>query len=60
MPDLLDQIKSALADRYAIERELGASRMATVYSAKDLQRHRTHSHLLRLRLLPSIRRGGER
>jgi len=30
MPDILDRLKAALADRYAIERELGAGGMATV------------------------------
>ncbi len=30
VPDLLDRLKTALADRYAIEGELGASGMATV------------------------------
>ena len=33
--DLLDQLKRALADRYAIERELGQGGMATVYLARD-------------------------
>ena len=40
MSDLLDRIKTALADRYAIERELGAGGMATVYLAEDLKLHR--------------------
>ena len=31
--DLLDRLKTALADRYAIEREIGAGGMATVYLA---------------------------
>ena len=30
MPDLLDRLKTALSDRYAIEGELGAGGMATV------------------------------
>jgi Tol biopolymer transport system component len=34
------QLTSALADRYAIERELGAGGMATVYLAKDLKHER--------------------
>jgi serine/threonine protein kinase len=38
--DLLDQLKRALADRYAIERELGQGGMATVYLAQDLKHHR--------------------
>ncbi len=40
MPDLLDRLKAALADRYAIEREIGAGGMATVYLAEDLKHHR--------------------
>ena len=40
MPDLIDRLKSALADRYAIEREIGAGGMATVYLAEDLKLHR--------------------
>jgi hypothetical protein len=31
--DLLDRLRSALADRYRIQRELGAGGMATVYLA---------------------------
>jgi len=33
-------LRSALADRYAIERELGQGGMATVYLAEDLKHHR--------------------
>ena len=40
MPDILDRLKTALADRYAIEEELGAGGMATVYLAEDLKLHR--------------------
>ncbi len=40
MAELLDRLKTALADRYAIERELGAGGMATVYLAEDLKHHR--------------------
>ncbi len=40
MPDLLDRLTAALADRYAIEREIGAGGMATVYLAEDLKHHR--------------------
>jgi serine/threonine protein kinase/TolB-like protein len=37
--DLSDRLAAALADRYAIERELGRGGMATVFLARDL-RHR--------------------
>jgi TolB-like protein/transposase len=40
MTDQLESLKSALADRYAIEREIGAGGMATVYLAQDLKHHR--------------------
>ncbi len=40
MSDLLAHLKTALADRYAIERELGSGGMATVYLAEDLKHHR--------------------
>ncbi len=40
MPDTFDRLKSALADRYAIQEELGAGGMATVYLAEDLKHHR--------------------
>ncbi len=40
MTDLLGRLKAALADRYTIERELGAGGMATVYLAQDLKHKR--------------------
>ncbi len=36
----LDSLRASLADRYTIERELGAGGMATVYLALDLRHHR--------------------
>ncbi len=40
MTDLLAKLQSALAERYTIERELGAGGMAIVYLAQDLKHHR--------------------
>ena len=40
MDEHFDRLKAALADRYAIKRELGAGGMATVYVAEDLKHHR--------------------
>ena len=40
MPEIVDRLKTGLADRYAIEREIGAGGMATVYLAEDLKHHR--------------------
>jgi len=40
VPDLLDSLREAVADRYAVERELGRGGMATVFLAEDLKHHR--------------------
>ncbi len=40
MPDLLDRLKTALSDRYAIDEEIGSGGMATVYLAEDLKHER--------------------
>ncbi|UCG87587.1 MAG: protein kinase [Gemmatimonadota bacterium] len=40
MPNGFDMLKQALAERYTIERELGAGGMSTVYLAEDLKHHR--------------------
>jgi len=41
VPDLLESLREALADRYAVERELGRGGMATVFLAEDLKHHRS-------------------
>jgi len=41
MAEVIDRLRAALADRYAIEAEAGAGGMATVYRAEDLRHHRT-------------------
>src|SRR5205809_1799025 len=40
MAELLARLRGALADRYALERELGRGGMATVYLARDLKHGR--------------------
>jgi Tol biopolymer transport system component/tRNA A-37 threonylcarbamoyl transferase component Bud32 len=40
MPNLLSRLQSALADRYRLEREVGAGGMATVYLAHDIRHAR--------------------
>ena len=40
MSDQLERLTAALADRYRIDRELGAGGMATVYLAEDLKHNR--------------------
>ena len=41
MTDISARLSAALADRYRIEREVGAGGMATVYLAEDLKHTRT-------------------
>jgi serine/threonine-protein kinase len=56
---LLERFRSAIADRYAIERELGQGGMATVYLAVDLKhRRRVALKVLRPDLGAAV--GGER
>jgi len=40
VPDLLERLKAALADRYAVEREVGRGGMAVVFLAEDVRHHR--------------------
>ena len=40
MSSQLESLRGALADRYAVERELGRGGMATVYLARDLKHGR--------------------
>jgi len=47
MTDTIAQLNTALADRYAIERELGQGGMALVYLARDLR----HDRLVALKVL---------
>jgi Tol biopolymer transport system component len=59
MTDIIQRLSEALADRYAIERELGAGGMATVYLAHDV-RHDRKVALKVLRPELSAILGGER
>ena len=40
MPDLLERLRAALTDRYAIESEIGRGGMAVVFLAEDLKHRR--------------------
>lgn len=55
MPELLDRLKAALADRYTIERELGQGGMAIVYLAQDVKHERQVAlKVLRLELAAAL------
>ncbi len=54
MPDLLDRLKTALSDRYAIQEELGAGGMATVYLAEDRAYDEERGSRLPRRARPSV------
>ena len=55
MADQIDSLKAALADRYAIEREIGAGGMAAVYLAEDMKhRRKVAVKVLRPELATSI------
>jgi serine/threonine-protein kinase len=41
MPDFSDRLRTALSDRYPIERQIGSGGMATVYLAHDLKHNRS-------------------
>jgi serine/threonine-protein kinase len=59
LSDYLERLKAALADTYAIEREVGAGGMATVYLAEDLKhRRKVAVKVLRPELASTI--GGDR
>jgi eukaryotic-like serine/threonine-protein kinase len=49
VPDLLDSLREALADRYTVERELGRGGMATVFLAED----RKHGRPVAIKVLHS-------
>jgi serine/threonine-protein kinase len=54
----LSRLSDALAGRYAIDRELGAGGMATVYRARDPRHHRDVAlKVLRADLSEAVGRG---
>ncbi len=58
-PSPLDRLTAALADRYRVERQVGAGAMATVYLAEDLKHHRPVAiKVLKPQLTATL--GGER
>jgi serine/threonine protein kinase len=59
VPEVLPRLRTALADRYRLERELGSGGMATVYLAQDIRHDRRVAlKVLRPELAAVI--GGER
>ncbi len=60
MAEVLGRLRGALADRYAIEREVGRGGMATVFRAQDLKHRRDFQSLLLMStLLKSLGRRAE-
>src|SRR5215210_6295958 len=59
MSHIPEKLAASLADRYVLEREIGAGGMATVYLARDL-RHKRSVALKVVRPELSGREGGER
>jgi len=61
VPDLLETLRDALAERYAVERELGRGGMATVFLAEDLKHRRPVAiKLLHPELAAALGGGAER
>jgi eukaryotic-like serine/threonine-protein kinase len=55
MSATMERLSAALADRYRIERELGAGGMATVYLAQDLKHaRRVALKVLRPEIVPAL------
>lgn len=59
MPELLEEVRSALAGRYDVEREIGAGGMASVFLATDL-RHDRRVAIKVLQATPALSRGADR
>ncbi len=47
MSEIMERLRSALADRYELEREIGRGGMATVYLARDIKHGRPVAKLIR-------------